>query len=68
MVYEDISVYEVVGYMYEDGPVCVDCDIYYGLHSVRNEQPIFASDEDAEDQCVECGEWLLGEEPCRFSR
>lgn len=52
-----IPAYEVVGYMCEDGPVCIDCGAGSGV------VPIFAGSEEAEDKCVDCGGWLLGEEP-----
>lgn len=51
--------YEVVGYTDEDGDTCFDC-------AKPNRHPIFAGSEDAETQCVVCGEWLLGEEPDRL--
>lgn len=55
--YGGIPAYEVVGYMCEDGPVCIDCGVDSGV------APIFAGSEEAEDRCVDCEEWLLGEEP-----
>ncbi len=48
--------YDIVGSTDEDGATCLDC-------ARLTRHPIFAGSEDAETQCVVCGEWLLGEEP-----
>lgn len=50
--------YEVVGYVFEDGPVCMEC-----CRGDESHAPVFAGSEEAESQCVECGDWLLDEEP-----
>lgn len=59
--------YEVVAHVTEDGAVCLDCcddDEAFQEPGVA----VFAGSEDAEDTCIVCGEWLLGEEPDRLVR
>lgn len=53
--------YEVVGYAGSNGVACLDC-------AKRTRHPIFAGSEEAEDKCVVCHDWLLGEEPERLVR
>lgn len=58
--------YEVVGHITEDGAVCLECgdpDVFQEPGS-----SVFAGSDDAEDRCIICGEWLLGEEPDRLVR
>lgn len=52
------AAHEVVGYVSEDGEVCLDC-----WEGRPGKVPVFLGDEGANAQCVDCGDGLSGEEP-----